>query len=373
MRVVYLLPFLHAEPRLLPSFARDSLPSDPGLGSVDLRLDRVGQFGASSFTNVAARRTVTVGPFEGTFLIGKLGLSLLAVDTDVDGLDCVSVTERAVLDAASPLLASLAVESRSVTGTADTGAISVLWVHRILVNTGLVGEVASLAYGETCVLSRGARCVVADGFSAVEDAGEDHVAAAVLGLFAATEAWVGYDWLSRESVALLVDASSGTIPTGRDVTASEPAAVAFQARALTAYLRRLHQGLVDGNEAIYTTAVRTWGLDSELASLVDRSDAYVEYLQAQLSERRSRVDRRRNLLLFGLSFTALAQTIAAAFELLAGESADLGPSLRLMVALLVAALMIGGLLVGLVFAMVDARKDSESSRAATEGPRHDLH
>ena len=364
MRTALIVPFHYAEPSIKSVGLTEHVPSDPGLGSVDIRRERTSQRGASRFSSVVSERPIEVGGFNGRFVIGKLGIAMVVVEVEIAELEDLTTTEHRLLVALDPEIAGLALESRASAGTSAAQVPpSALWVHRVLINTPLVERVVPLAYGKRCTLSRGAVCTIADGFSAVTDADDDHVAAVIDGLFAATQSWLAYDWLSRESLRLLSFSYAGDAASDKrsanagTKSIDEPAALAFQARTLAAFFQRLDQGLVDGEEAVYNTAVSVWGLDSELDRLIDRADAYVEYIQARAADKRGQVDRRRNLLLFGLSFTALAQVVAAAFELLTGTTDKVGPSPRLGLFISLCALTATGLAIGVVYALVDLRRN----------------
>ena len=250
--------------------------------------------------------------------------------------------------------------------TAGSTAAAALWVHRIIVEPMQVERIVPLAYGTTCELSRGAKCIVGDGFSSATNVEEDHIEAIEDGLFAASQAWVVYDWLVSEASDLLESLDPELSTSEGDVGAAKltagAARVAFTARKLTSFMRRQQQGVIDGRGVVYRAAIRTWGLEEELQSLVERADGYVEFVQLQASEMRSRSDRRRNILLFCLSFTAIAQVISGAYELLTGTATAIGPSPRPIIFFVTSAVTLMVLALGLFYAMFVPVRDGPPGR-----------
>lgn len=354
MRVRYLIPFRYTEfgAQLLQQYDQTLTMPAPTLDPATERREHVG---ASAFSTIVTE--LTVDDTDTQVLVGRLGVGAAVVTVDIAGVDDIARLEAAVLHRIAAHRAEWVTACRAATGTTgDSGPSDFLWVHRILLldrGESFATPMVPLDYGIAVTLSRGAHGVVGSGYSALWSDGADQIEAFTQGLFVATQAWTAYDALSEQSVRLLDEASDGSV-------AGDPAHLALTARRLRAFVRRLQSGLVDGRAATYHAAGSAWGIVDEHDSLIERADAYVEFVKLRAADGQARIDRRRNLLLFGLAFAALAQTIIAVYEASTGTATALGPPARVLVSLVAAAVALVGFCVGVVWALADKKAQDGS-------------
>lgn len=356
MRVRYLVPFEYTAfgSELLGGGDETPMAPPPAL---DPTVERREHAGASAFTTIVAQLPLEGTELEGHLLVGRLGIAAAVVDADVADLHDIAPTEARTLEHLSArLTAWQAASCAAAAVSASPADPQVLWVHRVVIlppTANFTEPMVPLDYGVDVALSRGARAVVGSGYSALWSSDHDHVEAVTQGLFVATQAWVAYDALSEQSVRLLDE-----VVGGRAV--DDPAVLALTARRLRAFVHRLQSGLVDGRAATYRAAAAAWGITDEHESLIERADAYVEFVKLRASDRQSRVDRRRNMLLFGLAFTALSQTVVAIHAGITSRASGWGSAASVATSVVAGAVAMVGVAVGLVWAIGDKRDQDGS-------------
>jgi hypothetical protein len=353
MIVHYLMPFRYAEfgPELLLGFHQ---PLAPRPATIDPTRERREHSGASAFSTIIGALPLAGFELSGYVLVGQLGVAAAVISTEVDSVAEIGALELGFLDQIESKIAQLVATCSDLVGrSASAGRPGVLWVHRIAQlspDESFDKPMVPIDYGVTISLSRGCRAVIGSGYSAIWSHDADHLEACVQGLFVATQAWVGYDSLSETMVDLLESAERGE-------SIDDSAQLALTARRLRGFVQRLEGGLVDGRSVVYNAAAGVWGIIGEHESLIDRSDAYSEFIQLRTGARQASVDKRRNLLLFGLAFTSLSQTILAVYDNSTLTQAGLGSPTRVGVSVAAGLIALVGTVVGIVWATSGVRKD----------------
>lgn len=353
MIIHFLIPFRYTQfgPELLVGYDQSLAPVPTTLDPTRERREHVG---ASAFSTVLGILPLDVSREPGSVIVGRLGVAAAVISVDINSVSAIAAQEAVVLAQVEPVLADVASQCAAMAHRAVLSpSPGVLWVHRILQlepDESFDTPMVPIDYGAAVRLSRGANAVIASGYSAVWSSDADHLDALIHGLFIATQAWVGYDALSETMAALLDDAERGE-------AVDDPARLALTARRLRGFVQRLEGGLVDGRSAVYQAAARVWGITGEHESLIDRSDAYTEFVQLKTGARQASVDRRRNLLLFGLAFTSLSQTMLAVYDNSTLTTAGLGSPTRVIVSAAAGAVALVGTIVGIVWASSGVQRE----------------
>lgn len=353
MRIRLIAPFRLATAEVDMGEVQSPDASDPGMEAADLTRERDAPRGSSAFGNAVRRQRRRIDQFDTELLVGQLGVAALVVEVAAEVGDELRLRELEFLSTVRGFVQSncRSLAEQYFPGAALSDRSEVLWVHRIFVGEYSVNDVVPLAYGLPVELSRGATAIVGDGFSGLIDGRRDHIQAMESGLFLATQTWLVHEDLTGRMLDLLRsrhadgDATRKRGARGRGEVL-DVSVVSLEARELAGYLRRQRRGLVDAQARIFDVALEVWGVDADVDNLVQRCDSHAEFVRSQLDYRRSAADRRRNALLFGLSLTAISQTIMLIFDFLTGTTSVVGPAPRTAISVISIAIVGFGLALG---------------------------
>lgn len=324
-------------------------------GTFDLRAERDGHTGSSAFSAELSPGSVELDGISCSVRIGRLGVAAIVADFPLPALDDLWECERrllAAIDGGADAIGEEILRRVDLDSTA-VHIGSPLWTHRLLIDHAGADEVVALGYATEGTIGAGVRLAIGDGVSSLEREEPGLVDAVTSGLFAASQAWIVYEDCSVTSTELLEMIREDAHDLAAAGIDEHSTSLALRARQMSAFVRHQNNGLVDGTKVAYQMAAAQWGLQGELDQLIERTDSYVSYAQLRSSALRERVDRRRNLLLFGLSFLSLASAIAAAYDFLTTASTTVGPSPRPVLFAIVTVVGVGGLFLGIVFAARD--------------------
>lgn len=299
--------------------------------------ERDSDFGAGAFSLGTAETYLLADSTELTAWRSGLGAYVLVGDS-LAAIDEIPEAERSF--AASVEAAGLAKGDE------------LMWVHRVIVGEVPAEACPPLHYGTEVMLSRGASARVARGYSSATNAGPDHIRAIVKGLVHATLLWVITDRISRDATSMLVEAQAdpNSLLSERG---DRTRALVVESRLLVEIARRMETGLVEAVHATFTAASESWSIRDEIHVVGQRVDAIASVIDSLRIEQRARSDHRRNILLFAIGFTSIAQSVIAGYELAMGDDIASGPRTRVVMSLVTTAPVLLGVIAAMVWVLTN--------------------